>query len=121
MARHNKTGEEGELRATLYLKEAGYHILHTNWRVGHYELDIVAEKDNQLVIVEVKTRTSLEFEIPEAAVGKGKIRRIVSAADEYMQINNMDLPVRFDIISIYKNNEKYEIEHIEDAFYPPIM
>ncbi len=121
MAKHNKTGKEGEEEARIYLQKQHYEILHTNWRFGHYELDIVAKKDNELIIVEVKTRTSNEFGLPEDAVGKGKIRRIVAAADEYMQLNDIDIPVRFDIISICHSAKGHEIEHIEDAFYPPIM
>lgn len=121
MAKHNKTGKEGEIEARRFLQKKGYAILHENWRFGHYELDIVAQKDDQLIIVEVKTRTSSEFEAPEDAVNISKIRRIIYATDEYLQQFDIDLPVRFDIISIYKNDGNYLIDHIEDAFYPPIL
>ena len=121
MAQHNDTGKEGEEDARIFLQKKGYKILHSNWRYGHYELDIVAEKDNELIIVEVKTRTSTEYELPEDAVTTKKIKRIVAAADEYIQLNDIDLPARFDIIAIYKTSKGTEIEHLEDAFYPPIM
>ena len=121
MAKHNKTGEIGEIEARVFLQNHGYSILQTNWRFGHYELDIIAEKENELIIVEVKTRTSLEFEAPENAVGKDKIRRIVAATDEYIQLYDIDKSVRFDIISVYKGIDDCIIDHIEDAFYPPIM
>ena len=121
MAQHNNTGKEGEEEARIYLQKQGYRILHSNWRYGHYELDIVAEKDNELIFVEVKTRTSTDYEAPEDAVTKPKIKRIVAAADEYIQLNNIELPPRFDIISVYKTSKGAEIEHFEDAFYAPIM
>lgn len=121
MAEHNKTGKEGEEEARIHLQKQGYIIRHVNWRFGHYELDIVAEKNNELIIVEVKTRSSMEFESPEDAVGKSKIKRIVAATDEYMQVNNIDMSVRFDIIAICRSSKGSRIDHIEDAFYPPIM
>lgn len=121
MAKHNQIGEEGELEARLFLQKNGYLIRHVNWRYGHYELDIVAETETELVFVEVKTRTSFHFEAPEMAVGKAKIRRIVAAADEYIQLFDTEKPPRFDIISVYKTTECTVIDHIEDAFYAPIM
>ncbi|MCL1942672.1 MAG: YraN family protein [Candidatus Azobacteroides sp.] len=121
MAQHNHTGEEGENEARIYLQKKGYKILHTNWHYGSYELDIIAEKDGELIIAEVKTRTSNHYEAPEDAVGKSKIKRIVSAADGYIRLNDIDLSPRFDIISICKTPKGWEIDHIEDAFYPPIM
>jgi putative endonuclease len=120
MANHNKIGIEGEDAARIFLQKQGYRILLQNWHFGHYELDIIAEKEGELVIVEVKTRSSHEFERPEDAVGKAKIRRIVAAADEYMQQNGILYPARFDIMSIFKSHDGYLIEHIVDAFYPPI-
>jgi putative endonuclease len=121
MAKHNNTGKDGEEEARVYLQKQGYAIRHVNWRFGHYELDIVAEKEEQLIVVEVKTRSSDEFEYPEDAVGNSKIKRIVAATDEYMQLNDIEMPVRFDIIAICKAPRETRINHIEDAFYPPIM
>ncbi len=116
MAEHNILGNKGEETAIAFLKKKGYQILHVNWRYGHYELDIVAFSEEELVIIEVKTRSEHSFFSPEEAVNRKKIRNIVAAADKYVKMFNINIPVRFDIISIIGN----KIEHLEDAFYPPV-
>jgi Predicted endonuclease distantly related to archaeal Holliday junction resolvase len=120
MADHNETGKEGEAEAAEYLKKRDFNILHRNWRWHHYELDIVAEKDGELVIVEVKTRAFDYLIAPEDAVNRKKIKRIVVAADAYIRFFNIALPTRFDIINVIKGKEKTTIDHIEDAFYAPV-
>ncbi|MDR1610425.1 MAG: YraN family protein [Candidatus Symbiothrix sp.] len=120
MAEHNELGKDGEAAALAYLKENGYEILHTNWRKGHFELDIVAKTEDELVIVEVKTRSEGSIVDPEDAVTNQKIRNIISAADIYIKFFDIDLPARFDIISVIGKSPDFEIEHIEDAFYPPV-
>ena len=120
MAQHNKLGKDGEAAAVAYLKENGYEILHTNWQRGHFELDIVAKTEDELVIVEVKTRSEGSIMEPEDAVTNQKIRNIVAAADTYIKFFDIDLPARFDIISIIGKSPNFEIDHIEDAFYPPV-
>ena len=120
MAEHNQTGKEGEAAAVEYLKNKGYQILHTNWRKGRYELDIVAKTDEELIVVEVKTRSGIPLESPEIAVDNNKINHIIFATDFYLKIFNIDLPARFDIISITGYHPNYIIDHIEDAFYPPV-
>ena len=112
-------GREGEREARAYLEKREYNILHTNWRWHHYELDIVAEKEGELVVVEVKTRDYESLLSPEEAVDRKKIRRIVAAADAYVRHYNLDLPVRFDIMILLGSDGAYQIEHIEDAFYAP--
>ena len=77
MASHNELGKEGENAAVKYLLEKGYEIRHRNWHSGHRDLDIVAQKDGELVIVEVKTRSDACFGQPEDAVDRRKIRSIV--------------------------------------------
>ena len=119
MAAHNEFGIEGEDKAANYLIREGYTILDRNWKSGHKELDIVAEKDGILVVVEVKTRTSSKYGNPEDAVTPKKIRNTVLAADAYIRFNRIDLPVRFDIISVLSNSGDV-INHIEDAFRSPV-
>lgn len=121
MAHHNTLGEAGEKAAAEYLVKAGYHILHKNWRKGHLELDIVAYKDNELVIVEVKTRTDTVHLLPQEAVTPQKIRRTVIATDKYLKTFSIDAPVRFDIISVVGHEGNFRIEHIQEAFYPPMF
>jgi len=120
MAEHNVLGKDGETAAVAYLKEKGYRILHTNWYLGSYELDIIAQTDDELVIIEVKTRSGGSLTNPEDAVTDRKIRNIVAAADCYIRYFDIDLPARFDIISLVGNPPNFEIDHIEDAFYPPM-
>jgi putative endonuclease len=90
MAKHNNTGKEGELLAQKHLQSLGYEILHTNWVCNKNELDIVATKDNLLVIVEVKSRSSLRFEQPKDAITNAKIKRIVQATNDYIQQFELD-------------------------------
>lgn len=120
MAVHNELGKEGEGIATGYLAGNGYRIRHRNWRSGKKEIDIVAEKEGELVIVEVKTRRNDAFGSPEDAVNDRKIRNIVSSADAYIRKFGIDLPVRFDIITIIGEAPPFRIEHITDAFLPPV-
>ena len=120
MAAHNELGKEGEEEAVRYLERLDYHILHRNWRCGRKELDIVAEHQGELVIVEVKTRRDKRFGMPEESISESKIRRIVSSTDAYLRKFRMDMPVRFDIISLTGTEAPLEIEHIVNAFYPPI-
>jgi len=120
MSAHNDIGNAGEERAQAYLREKGYKIRHTNWHAQKFELDIVAEKDGLLIIVEVKTRSTENFEHPEDAVTPKKIRNIVQAAQEYIFQNNWEGETRFDIISVIPSEQTFHIEHIEDAFLPPI-
>ena len=118
MAEHNAVGKRGEVIALEYLQKVGYEIIALNWRFQKAEIDIIAKDSNDLVIVEVKTRTSEEFENPKEAVTIAKQRRIVKAADAFIQENEIDLECRFDIVSILIIGKKIEIEHIKDAFYP---
>jgi putative endonuclease len=120
MAEHNDLGELGEIEAQNYLRKNGYTIRHTNWTAGSLEIDIVAEKDEWLVIVEVKTRKSNYIEQPKDAINMRKIRNLVNAADAYIRRFNWEGETRFDVISVVQNDQKFEIEHIEDAFLPPM-
>ena len=120
MARHNILGKEGEDMAAGYLEQKGYTVLDRNWRCGHKELDLVVTKDNTVVFVEVKTRTGSEWGDPEDAVTDRKIRRIVSSADAYIRFNQIDMDARFDVVSIVVEGGEFKVEHIEQAFYPPV-
>ena len=121
MAQHNELGEKGEQAAANFMKNEGYKILKLNWRKHRHEIDIVAEDKEYIVFVEVKTRTSRQWGNPEDFIGKTKIRRIVEAADLYLQLNDIDKPARFDIISAVWNGEFFDIEHIDDAFMSPVF
>lgn len=116
MAFHNDLGKKGEDLAVAHLLQNGYKILATNWRYLKAEIDIIAQKENTLAVVEVKTRSSDVISAPEDAVNPKKIKLLVSAANEYVIQNNLDVAVRFDIIAILKNKNAFSITHIEEAF-----
>ena len=120
MAEHNELGKIGEDLAAAYLEENGYKILERNWTFQKAEIDIIAQKENILAIVEVKTRSSIDFGLPQDFVKPKKIQLLVKAVNEYVTSNDLEVAVRFDIIAIFKENKDYKIEHIEDAFYAPL-
>jgi putative endonuclease len=117
MADHNELGTLGEELAVEFLEKNGYKILETNWTFQKAEVDIIATKDYVLAVIEVKTRSSIEFGLPQDFVKPKKIQLLVKAINEYVISNDLDLDVRFDIIAIQKENKGFLIEHIEDAFY----
>ncbi|WP_431108394.1 YraN family protein [Winogradskyella poriferorum] len=117
MAQHNELGKKGEQLAVDFLIENSYDIVERNYRFDKAEVDIIAKKDDILAIVEVKTRSSLDFGNPQDFVKPKQIKNLVKAVDEYVTENDLDLEVRFDIIAIVKENKTYNIEHLENAFY----
>ncbi|WP_336716471.1 YraN family protein [Chryseobacterium mucoviscidosis] len=117
MADHNDFGKKAEELTAEYLQKNGYKILVRNFRYQKAELDLVAEKDSLIVVVEVKARSTDVFNLPQEAVNKRKIKLIVSAANYFMEEYNKNQEVRFDIISVLPDeNKKLVIEHIINAF-----
>ena len=116
MATHNDLGEKGEELAVEFLQKKGYKILDKNWRFKKAEVDIIAQNEDVLAIVEVKTRTSSYFGNPQDFINQKKVQLLVEAANEYVISKNLDVEVRFDIIAILKNQKVFNIEHLEDAF-----
>lgn len=117
MAYHNELGKLGEQLAVDYLSRNGFTILERNFIYDKAELDIIAQKEKKVIVVEVKTRNSAFFGDPQDFVTKTKIKLMVKAANEYVLTNSIDLEVRFDIIAILKNQHIEKIEHFENAFY----
>lgn len=120
MAQHNKLGKKGEKAAKAYLMKMGYQIRDVNWRYKHLEIDIIAQYEKWLVVIEVKTRSSRHFEEPHNAVTTTKIKNIVKATNEYILQNDWNGETRFDIITVIAHDTRLEIAHIEDAFLAPI-
>lgn len=116
MASHNELGKLGEEMAAQDLQSKGYQILEKNWRYLKAEIDIITVKDNTLIIVEVKTRTTDFFGNPEEFISTGKKRLIIKAADAYIQQRNLDIETRFDVYAIVKNKYETKTKHIENAF-----
>jgi putative endonuclease len=106
----------GEQMAQKFLLKNGYTIRKINYRYLKFEIDIIAEKDEKIVVVEVKTRQTAEIGEPWMAVTKKKQRQIIVCANEYIQSRDIPNDVRFDIISIVHNQFRTKLEHMEDAF-----
>lgn len=111
-------GDRGEKLAVMYLENKGYTILEQNYRFEHAEVDIIAFKEQEIVFVEVKLRSSLKYGHPEDAVTEEKKQQIFKAAEAWLYERKMDgSPVRFDVISILsKNPTEHKIKHFENAF-----
>ena len=117
MADHNELGNWGEDMAMDFLVKKGYEIKERNWRFQKAEVDIIAKIENTLVAVEVKTRSTDYFGNPQDFIKPKKIKLLVKAVDEYVNRNDLDVEVRFDVIAIIKTENEIKIEHLEDAFF----
>ncbi len=116
MSKHYELGKKGEQLAVDLLIKKGYTIVERNWRFQKAEVDVIAQKEGILAVVEVKTRSTKAFGNPQDFVNQKKIKLLVLAIDKYIQQHDLDVEVRFDIIAITKQDEKFELEHLEDAF-----
>ena len=118
MADHNLLGEKGEGVAREFLENLGYKIIAENWRERKFEIDLIAIDKQEVVFVEVKTRSTSFFGNPEEAVTPKKQKHLINGADFYIQENEIDLECRFDVIAIVFNSIQKEIKHIKNAFCP---
>lgn len=111
-----ETGRTGERAAVEYLLRAGYEIRDLNWRMGRYELDIVARKEEILHFVEVKTRQKEGLTPPEAAVTRRKFKALTRAATGYLRSSGWNGEVQFDLVAVrIAANGSIEVELIENA------
>ena len=113
-------GKQGENLASAYLINKGYSIVKQNYRSNRCEIDIIAQKEGIVIAIEVKTRTLNQIIKPWQAVNKAKQKKIIKVMDSFINKNQLDLEVRFDIISIIKSGNRHQIEHIINAFYPTL-
>jgi putative endonuclease len=112
-----KKGSEGEDLARTFLEKKGFTILEKNYRYRRSEIDLIVEKENWLVFIEVKTRTSVAFGYPEEFVDYNKKKMIFQGALNYMIEKDWQGNVRYDIVAVLMDGNEVEIKHIEDAFY----
>jgi putative endonuclease len=118
MSKHNKIGIKGEQIAATFLLNKGYIILHRNWRSGRKEVDIIALKDDILVIVEIKTRSTYDVSFPEEAVNRKKQQLLKAAAAAFSDQQQQYINIRYDIVSVLIDGDTArEIIHFEEAFY----
>ncbi|MGN1263726.1 MAG: YraN family protein [Prevotella sp.] len=119
MAEHNDFGFWGEEKAAQYLEQKGFKIMRRNWKCGHRDIDIVALDNDEVVIVEVKTRREDCIIEPERAVDRKKIKSLTFAANTFVNKERISRPLRFDIVAVTKlDNGECTINHIENAFLP---
>lgn len=115
-------GAEAEQRAMEHLLTEGYTIRERNWRPrnSHLEVDIIAQTGRTLVFAEVKARGDADFDPADAVDGR-KMRRLARAAAIYLaQQPEDDLEYRFDVITVRGCGAEAVLDHIPDAFLPPL-
>lgn len=117
MADHNEFGKLAEDLAVKFLEDLKYKILVKNFRFMKAEIDIIAEFENEIIIVEVKARRTDVFMEPQEAINKKKIRLLIFAANEFSENYKKNLNTRFDVITILPDEKnKLQITHIINAF-----
>ena len=110
-------GLKAEDIAASYLQNKGWTILDRRWRCRTGEIDLVARDGSFLVFIEVKYRSSLDKGLPAEAVDPEKIRKILSAARLYMAVHHIsEVPVRFDVIALWKEKGRGKVHHYHNAF-----
>lgn len=114
-------GKRAEEIAAEYLLTHGYTVRERNWRPQrtHLEVDIICEQGDTIVFVEVKARAA-DAEDPADAVDLAKQKKLSRAGDIYLRMLPFDFFYRFDIITVSGTADNYTLDHIEDAFLPPL-
>ncbi len=116
MDKRRQTGQHGETIAAAYLAGRGYTIIQRNWRCPTGELDIIVEKDDTLVFVEVRTRTSRRYGTAEESITPAKQARLIELAHAYLQATDAPhLAWRIDVVAVYPGKGMPQINHIENA------
>jgi len=116
MSLHHVFGTSAEDAAIAFLTEKGYVILTRNYRFLKAEIDIIAEYNSKIIFVEVKARSSAIIMEPHEAVDRAKIGRYVRTANHYIVENFRTEEAQFDIVSILRKDNAFEITHFPDAF-----
>ena len=109
-------GKMGEEIAARYLEDQGYIIVERNYRKGHLEIDLIALDEDEIVVVEVKTRSHDVILDPEDAVGHKKRLSLIRLANQYARSHGRTENIRLDIVAIVSNADGTEIKHIKNAF-----
>lgn len=111
-------GKRGEDAACKFLKKNHYAILERNYRKRCGEIDIIAQKDETIIFVEVKTRADVSYGTPAEFVTYEKQQKIIKTAQTYVVEQGLDAAYSFDVIEVFLTGNKVSrINHIENAFY----
>ena len=116
--KNTETGRRGEEVAAAWLEARGFRVVERNWRSGHKEVDLVAESERAVHIVEVKTLTPPLLSLPAEKVDARKQARLVAAARRLIAERHIDCEVQFDIVAVVLDGEEPKVEYIPEAFYP---
>lgn len=114
-----KVGKIGEALAVEHFRAQGYEIRAQNYRIRSGEIDLIVQRGGRVAFVEVKTRRSSKFGLPQAAVTPAKQKQISQVALHYLQTHNLlDTPCQFDVVAVVLSwkFELIELHHIENAF-----
>jgi len=115
---NKNTGSKGEEMASVYLEQNGFKIIERNWRFRHWEVDIIASRNNRLHFFEIKTRTSAKYGRPEESIGYKKMKNLKNAAEECQYQHPEWKYVQFDVLAISMyNDEPVEFFYIEDVYF----
>ncbi|MDE6479108.1 MAG: YraN family protein [Muribaculaceae bacterium] len=116
-----KWGKQAENIVCDYLISKGYTVRERNWRpkTSKSEIDLIAQKEDTLIFVEVKARSDKDQDPAEAMTAE-KIRNVVRGANSYLMKQEYDYYYRFDVATVNGNAEDYKLDYLEDAFLPPL-
>jgi putative endonuclease len=118
MQSNKDKGKQGEDLAAQYLLDHGYTLLERNWRYRHAEVDLIVSKGNRLHLVEVKTRHSVRYGMPEESFNRDKMRSLKLAAEGYQDAHPEWKYLQFDIVSIIMAQDTVqEIRLFEDVYF----
>lgn len=114
-------GRQAENIVYEFLISKGYTVRERNWRpsTSKSEIDLIAQKDDTLVFVEVKARSDKDLD-PAEAMTQEKIKNVVRGANSYLRNQDFDFYYRFDVAAVSGNAEDYKLDYLEDAFLPPL-
>jgi putative endonuclease len=108
-----KLGRLGEQVTKHYYRQRGARVIGENYNCHYGEIDLIALQGHEIVFIEVKTRSSTDFGLPEDAVSDDKLQRLADAADHWMEKMGYDGEYRFEIAAVIYKGKKVEIRIVE--------
>lgn len=110
----NELGKTGEQIATEYVEKLGYKIIKRNFYCKQGEIDIIAQDNQEIVFIEVKTRSNIEFGKPSEAVNRAKLKHMYKTAQYFLYKSNfIKRFIRFDVIEVLIKDGKFNVNHIK--------
>jgi putative endonuclease len=107
-----ETGRNAENLAAAFLQAKGLTIIEKNFRAKVGEIDIIAKEGDEMIFVEVRARASRDFGGAAASVGGAKRRKLIKAAQLWLQVRGWDGGCRFDVVAV----DGGKLEHLPAAF-----